>query len=60
MISKLIPLSILLLIASCTSTEATDPKPELVDVRQNKLTKFVLLAQSMVGEKSKDNDILLL
>ena len=49
MISKLIPLSILLLIASCTSTEATDPKPELVDVRQGEQVNQICFASSING-----------
>ena len=49
MISKLTPLSILLLIASCASTVATDPEPELVDVRQGNAVKQICFARSING-----------
>ena len=49
MISKLIPLSILLLIASCASTVVTDSEPELVDVRQGEQVKQICFASSING-----------
>ena len=49
MINKLIPIALLLLIASCASTVAKDPEPQLVDVRQGETVKQICFASSING-----------
>ena len=60
MISKLIPLSILLLIASCASTVVTDSEPELVDVRQGEQVKQICFASSINKRGQKPLRLLML
>lgn len=49
MINKLISIALLLLVASCASTVAKDPEPQLVDVRQGETVSQICFASSING-----------